>query len=411
MFSRESALARRLLGAIGIVAGLAVGLAAELGCGVAEEQSSDGVQGEKIGPAEPREGASEDGHEHEALPRRVKLSAEVIAAGGIASVAIQRTSVAPVIEAIGQLEADPARTFEVAAKVAGVVHKVSFSEGEEVVKGQPLVIIRAPSLGGLRAEFAAQKARASSAKANVARLEVLAGQSMASKQELASTRAEARALAAEAQAAKQRLRALGLRTQGSASTFILRSPATGVITECAVIEGEAVTEDDTIATITNLDEAWFQAQVFEHTLALVEVGAAAEVVLNAYPDRPLLGRVDLLSPMVDRRSRTITARVIIKNPDGVLRLGLFGRARIATTDAPPAPVLAVPRSALIDVEDQPVVFVDLGGGVYERHDVTVGAEGPGLVEITHGLSEGERVVDRGAWSLKSVLLRGTLGED
>ena len=401
---------RRPLCAIAFVAGFAVALSADLGCSGTEGQSSGASQDEVGEPGE-HEGDADRGHVHEALPRRVKLSTEVIAAGGIRSVEVERASVAPVIEVIGQIEADPARTFEVAAKVAGVVHKVSFSEGERVVQGQPLVTIRAPGLGGLRAEFAAQKARASSAKANVGRLEVLADQSMASKQELASAQAEARALTADAQAAKQRLRALGLKTEGSASTFILRSPSAGVITERAVVEGAAVTQDSRIATITNLDEAWFQAQVFEHTLAQVEVGAAAEVVLNAYPDRPLLGRVDQLSPTVDRDARTITARVIVKNPDGLLRLGLFGRARIATTDAPPAPVLALPRSALIDVEDQSAVFVDLGGGVYERHDVTVGAEGPGLVEITHGLSEGERVVVTGAWSLKSVLLRGTLGED
>ncbi len=397
---------RSLVCRLALVTGLVAGLGG--GCTTAEAPADVLRQDEQD---EQAEGANDDGHEHEALPRRVKLSAEVIAAGGVASVQVERVSVAPVIEAIGQIEADPARTVEVVAKVAGLVHKVSFSEGEEVVQGQPLVTIRAPGLGGLRAEFAAQKARASSAKANVARLEVLAGKSMASMQELAFARAEARALAASAKAAKQRLQALGLGTQGSASTFVLRAPSAGVITERAVVEGEAVTEVDAVATITNLEEAWFQARVFEHTLAKVQVGAAAEVVLNAYPERPWLGQVDLLSPTVDPHARTITARIIIKNPDGALRLGLFGRARIATTDAPPAPVLAVPRSALIDVEDRPVVFVDLGGGVYERHDVTVGAEGPGLVEITHGLSEGERVVDRGAWSLKSVLLRGTLGED
>ncbi len=384
-------------------AAFALGLALSPACGAPEAEPAE--------RGDPHGDPHGDEHEHEALPKKVELDAEVIAAAGIVSTPVSRVAIAPVIEAIGQLEADPARTVEVAARVAGVVHEVSFAEGEEVKEGQPLVTIRAPRLGGLRADYAALNARAASAQANVARLEVLAGKSMASKQELAGARAEASALAAEAKAAKQRLRALGLRTQGSASTFVLRAPISGVITERAIVEGEAVTEDDTIATITNLDEAWFQARVFEHTLAKVRVGAAAEVVLNAYPERVLLGEVDLLSPMVDRHARTITARVVIKNADGALRLGLFGRARIATTDTPSAPVLAVSRSAIIDVEDRPVVFVDLGDGVYERHDVTLGVSGPGLVEITHGISEGERVVDRGAWSLKSVLLRGTMGED
>ena len=57
------------------------------------------------------------------------------------------------------------------------------------------------------------------------------------------------------------------------------------------------------------------------------------------------------------------------------------------------------------------MFVRREGGEFELHEVTLGASGPGLVEVVQGLQEGERVVTRGAWTLKSVLLRGTFGED
>lgn len=350
-------------------------------------------------------------HEHPEAPNTVELSADVIAAAQIRSTPIGERPLAPVIEAVGALEADPTRTFEIAAKVAGVVDAIEVRVGDRVAEGDPLVTIRAPGLGGLRADLAALRARQASAAANVDRLEILAAKQLASRQELTAARAEAAALAAEASAAKQRLRALGVGTRGSATAFALRSPTAGVVTARGVVEGEAVTEETTVLTITNLDEAWFMARVFEHALDRIEVGAQAEVVLNAFPNRPLVGVVDLLSPTVDPHARTVTARIVVQNPDGALRLGLFGRARIATRDAPSAPVLAVPRHALIEIDDRPVVFVDRGAGVYERHDVRLGAEAPGYVEVTEGLDAGERVVDSGAWSLKSVLLRGRIAED
>ena len=283
-------------------------------------------------------------HAHPTTPTTVELSPAVIAAAGIVSAPIERVPLAPVIDAYGALAADPARTFAVAAKVGGIVDAVEVREGDRVVEGQALARIRAPSLGGLRADVAALRARAAAARANADRLDVLVGKQMASKQELAAARAEAAALAAEARAAEQRLRALGVGAGGSATAFVLRSPTAGVVTARAVMEGQAVTAEDAVVTITNLEQAWFMARVFEHALDRVEVGAAAEVALNAFPGRRLAGVVDLLSPAVDPHARTVTARIVVQNPEGDLRLGLFGRARIAARGAPSTPTLALPGS-------------------------------------------------------------------
>jgi cobalt-zinc-cadmium efflux system membrane fusion protein len=354
-----------------------------------------------------------DEHEHDALPTRVELSEQVIGEANIVSEPARKQVVAPMLVAPGHVEADPGRTAQVPAKVAGIVEDVLFREGDLVKDGQVLANVRAPGLGSLRADLASLQARTASARSNLTRLEALAQRNMASQQELAAARAEATALDAEAAAAKQRLQALGLASKGRATMFSLRAPLAGYVIHRGVVPGQAVTPEDAVATIVSLDHAWFVARIFEHVLARVRVGAVAEVVLNAHPDHPFHGKVEYLAPKVDEEAQTVVARIPIDNREDLLRIGLFGSANIAAADpgVETEPVLAVPRDALIDVAGKTAVFVRGEGGVFELHEVVTGVAGPGVVEVIQGLHEGEPVVVRGAWTLKSVLLKGTFGED
>ncbi|MDC0675438.1 efflux RND transporter periplasmic adaptor subunit [Nannocystis radixulma] len=391
-------------------------LAALLGaCGRPEASAGEhgeAERGHEEGGHEQGEGEHGDEHEHGGIPTEVRLSEQVIADAKIATEPVRRETVAPTVTATGEIAADPARTAQVAARVAGIVEAVEFREGDLVAEGQVLAKIRAPSLGGLRADLAALQARAVSAKSNLTRLETLAQRNMASQQELAAARAEAAALDAESRAAGQRLKALGLGSRGGTSDFILRAPAAGFITRRGIVDGQAVVAEDNVATIVNLDRAWFMARVFEHMLVDVKVGAPAEVELNGYPGQFFVGKIDFLSPQVDPDARTIVARIVVDNRDALLRIGLFGVANIAVDRGEDGePRLVVPRTAVIDVADKKVVFVKRESGEFEVHEVVLGVSAPGKIEVVRGLEEGEQVVVHGAWTLKSVLLKETFGED
>lgn len=354
-------------------------------------------------------------HEEHALETTVRLDPAVVRDAGLAWAPARRQALAPTVWVAGEIQADPDRVVEVAAKVAGLLETVEFREGDRVTEGQVLATIRAPGLGGMRADQASLQARAASARANLARLETLAQRGMAAQQELAAARAEASALQAEAAAAGQRLQALGLGKDGKPTGFALRAPRAGVVTRRGVVAGQAVLAEQAIATIVDLDEVWFVARVFEHTLDRVELGAAAEVRLNALPDARFTGAIAYIAPQTDPGARTIVARIPLANPAQRLRLGLFGAATIAVPDPdgrpPGAEVLAVPREAVTDVGGQPALFVRRGDGAFELHRVVLGASAPGLVEIAAGLDEGEDVVTRGAFTLKSVLLKHTFADE
>jgi cobalt-zinc-cadmium efflux system membrane fusion protein len=111
-------------------------------------------------------------------------------------------------------------------------------------------------------------------------------------------------------------------------------------------------------------------------------------------------------------ARTVTARIKRVNRDDLLRLGLFGIARIATGEqAKQKAALVVPRSAVTEIGQKPAVFVRQTDGDFDLHAVVLGGSSLGKVEVVSGLREGEQVVSSGVFTLKSAVLKSTFGED
>lgn len=364
---------------------------------------------------EAHEEAHPEGDEHPPLPRRVRLPDSVIQSAGIETQAAKREVLVTAIDLPGEIKGDPDRTAHVAARIQGRIDRVLFREGERVEKNQLLAVIRAPELGELRSTYLSGKARARAARNNAERLQSLAEGRLAAAHELLVAQTEAEALEAEARAAAEKLEALGIplpKTSSKASSLMeLRAPIAGTVVLRDAVVGQPVDADRTIATIVDLDEVFFVARAFEHSLSRVREGSPAEVELNAHPGERFPGQIDYIAPRIDPEARTVTARIVLKNPTGSLRLGLFGTARIESDGKSQPPALVVPRDAITEIAGRKVVFVKESGGDFEVHDLELGASVPGKVEVLSGLREGEEIVTKGVFTLKSTVLRGTIGDD
>jgi cobalt-zinc-cadmium efflux system membrane fusion protein len=356
--------------------------------------------------------SAEGEKEHDTIPRRAKLTKEIIDGAKITWQPAVKAVLAPTLSLPGELVADPDRSARLSSPVAGRLADVRFKEGSTVKKGDVLAVLRIPEIGKVRAAHGAAVARGTSARSNADRLDSLVEKGMASKQEAASARAEADALDAEAKALGEQLSALGMNTAGAGADLPLRAPVSGIVVTRDAIVGQPVTTEQTIASIADLSEAWFLARVFEKDLGKLDVGASAEVVLNAYSSETFEGKVEYISRQIDPTARTLTARIRLTNRNDTLRLGLFGTARVVTkADKPGDTSLVVPRTAVIDVAGKSVVFVHVSGEEFELHEVTTGDAAAGKVRVLSGLREGEEVVASGAFTIKSVLLRGTLADE
>lgn len=366
---------------------------------------------EQAKPPPSASAAHADEGAHEALPQHVKLTDAVRTAAGVKTALVTRAALTEALTLPGEVAADPDRLARVSSPAAGRIDAVQFREGEPVKKGDALVVVRVPEIAKARAALRANEARAKAARANAARLRALLDQRLAAEQEVVNAETEAQALELDARSTAEQLGALGAGASG-AFAVTLRSPIDGLVIARSAVVGQPATADQVLGTIADLSEVWFLARIFEKDLGKLATGAKADVHLNAYADEHFFGTVEYIGQQIDPVARTVTARVRLKNERGRLRLGLFGTCQVAVgTPGPAEARLVVDEASVTEIGDKKVVFVEERPAEYEVHPVTLGREALGKIEVLAGLREGEAVVTDGVFTLKSIVLKGSFGED
>jgi Cu(I)/Ag(I) efflux system membrane fusion protein len=141
--------------------------------------------------------------------------------------------------------------------------------------------------------------------------------------------------------------------------------------------------------------------------ALVRVGGRFVARAAAYPDRAFKGSVAALLPEVNAATRTVRARIVLSNPGGALKPGMF--ATVAFNGASSAKSVLVPAEAVIQTGKRGVVIVDAGEGRFAPVDVEVGRQSGDLVEIKKGIAAGQKIVVSGQFLVDSEAnLKGAL---
>ena len=166
------------------------------------------------------------------------------------------------------------------------------------------------------------------------------------------------------------------------------------------------TKPDPRLLLGGAGEYWVYASIYEYELALVRPEQTVAVEVSAYPGRAFPGTVKAIDPMLDPMTRTARARILVQDPDGVLKPEMYVTVSIAVDLGT---ILAVPEEAVFSTGEQQIVFVDKGQGLFEPHRVIVGAKADRAWEIKEGLSEGDVVVTSGNFLMDSESrLRGAL---
>lgn len=221
-----------------------------------------------------------------------------------------------------------------------------------------------------------------------------------------------------ADAARNRLRLLGMpdaeiaraeREGRTSGRVTVTSPASGIVWEIGARDGMRVMPGENLVRIAGLASVWLIAEVPEAQAAGLAVGAPVEARAGAYPGKVFKGVVQALLPEVNTTTRTVRARIVLSNPQGALKPGMFATAEFKGPDAKAA--VLVPAEAVISTGKRNVVIVAKGDGKYAPVDVEVGRESGDMIEIVKGVAAGDRVVTSSQFlidseaSLKGVLKR------
>lgn len=354
--------------------------------------------------------AGEEGETH-GEPGRVTLSEAAFATARIevAPVGSETSAAAGAggLQAPGQVDFDPARVAVVSPRTGGRIERLAAVPGDRVGAGQTVALISSREFLTAQSDLAQALRRA----------QVLAG---------TADEQGARALV---EAGRRRLRLLGAspaaiarieRGEDPAPLLAVPAPFAGSILEILAPAGSAVEAGTPIFRIADLSSVLIAADVPERALSTVWTGEAAVVRLPAHPGRVYQGRVERLADVLDPATRTVEALIRVPNPDRSLRPGMSATVGIDVpeTASGTGEVLTVPSSAVVTDGADRYVFVEVAPRTYERRAVEVapgavagGGPASGRVGIVSGLSAGERVVTRGAFTLKSELAKATLVDD
>jgi Cu(I)/Ag(I) efflux system membrane fusion protein len=186
----------------------------------------------------------------------------------------------------------------------------------------------------------------------------------------------------------------------------ISSPATGTVIVKNAVEGMSFAPGTTLYTIADLSRVWILADVYAPEVSAVRRGDAADISLSSIPGRRLEGRVDFLYPTVNAETRTARVRIVVNNPSGDIRPGMY--ATVAIHGRSPE-VLAVPRAAVIETGKRSIAFVETSPGRFEPRELSVGERTPDLVEVRSGLRAGERVVTSANFLVDSESRIGAVG--
>jgi cobalt-zinc-cadmium efflux system membrane fusion protein len=174
----------------------------------------------------------------------------------------------------------------------------------------------------------------------------------------------------------------------------------GIVIDKHIAPGEVATRDEAAFIVADLSTVWVDIAVYQTALPQVRVGRP--VSIRGHGGLDATGEISYVAPIVDQATRTARARVVLPNPDGRWRPGLFVTATVFDPVRSP---IAVPRQAIQTLEGRPVVFVAQGEHLAAR-PVTLGRTGRTKVEITRGLEAGERLAVENTFLVKADLAKG-----
>ena len=351
--------------------------------------------------------------------------------------AVTTTRVPGTLEVTGIVTPDESRVAHVRPLARGVVETVAVSLGSRVNQGQPLLTYDNIELGQLVGEFLTEQAGLRQTqtdlevkRTSLERAEALIKIEAIAQRELDVRRAEFRngeAAVASAQArvsrVEEQLHRFGLSDADlkalapdakeaphrDASHSTLRAPFSGVVTKFDVAAGEVVEPDKELFTVADISTVWVLADVYERDLSKITRDGTVSIKVDAYPDRTFTGRITHVSDIIDPASRTAKVRCVVENRDGALKLDMFAKVVLGTAEERQA--LAVPSDAVQQVDNQSVVFTRQTATRFERRIVQIGRRSGDLVEILGGLEEGQMVVGKGSFYLKTALLRERIGDE
>lgn len=309
---------------------------------------------------------------------------------------------------------------DISPRVSGFIREVKVDLGKAVKHGDLLAVIDSAEVSGAKTQYLSSQASLKLAQATAERTQSLSRSgAVAGKAELevmtALNQAQASMMDAE-----QKLRNLGFgdpelleiqKTKDTRNLLNVLAPIEGTVVARHAVKGEAVQSTAQLFAIADTSRVWVWVDVYESDIQKVKPGQSVSFAISGgNPDEGFstLGQVTWIGAEVDEKTRTTRVRAEVENRNGKLRANQFGEATIQIGSEHKAVV--VPKEAVQRKDKVDLVFIPEGGGVYRPQRVTTKpTDRADVLEVTWGLKPGQKVVSKGAFLLKTEIMKGAIG--
>jgi RND family efflux transporter MFP subunit len=290
---------------------------------------------------------------------------------------------------------------ELKFEVSGTLQAINFREGDLAKEGQELAAVDDRE-AQLRVGYAESKQATAEAQLKLARKRLSVNEELFRIGAIIRPKLEESQIEVE-QAETQvetAVKEAGLAEHELGRTT-LEAPMDGVVGTRQVEPGEYVTPQNVIATLMDVNAVYVELGIIERDIERIRLGQRVKVSVDSLPNTTFEGKVDNLAPLIEGKSRTLTAKVKVENTQGQLLPGMFARAEIAVFEKPNA--LVIPTSALKDTDGDgkfESVFVAAAGDKAALKPITVGYLTTDYAEVSQGLDEGDQVITEARGNLK-----------
>src|SRR5512135_79750 len=356
----------------------------------------------------------------EPLPTVRLASARLAQKIGIQTVLVAEEEHAHRLVANAETAYDANHYADITPRVSGFIREVRADLGQGVRQGQVLAVIDSAEVSAAKTQYLSAQASLKLAQATAERTQALARTgAVAGKAELevmtALNQAQASTMDAE-----QKLRNLGfddaelariLKTKDTKNLLTVIVPIDGTVVARHAVKGEAVQATTQLFAIADTSRMWLWIDVYEADIQKVKPGQVVSFAISGMSPEEgdaTVGQVTWVGTEVNEQTRTARIRAQLGNPSGRLRANQFGEATIQIGSEHRAVV--VPKQAVQRKDNIDVVFIPAGDGVYRPQRVTTKpTDRCDVLEVTWGLKPGQKVVSKGAFLLKTEIMKGAIG--
>ena len=322
----------------------------------------------------------------------------------------------------GEIRLNQERAVFLSPLASGVVRSILVDVGARVRAGQVLFEVESGEYRQAKADLLRAEAALKLSAATAARERDLHEKGVCPMKDVLEAEAAHEQARADRAAVVGRLLAYGLgrsevdalrdgRGDPQSGLMPVRAPFAGTVLERSLSLGEQAQPGSRLLLLADTSRVWVMTTVYEREVPAVlraqqQAPVRAAVTVSAYPDTVFPGRVEQVSGTLDEATRTAGVRVVVENPANLLRAGMFARVELQLPEA--GGDVALPEEAVLEDEGRSFVFVRMEGPYFVRRPVRTGRKQDGWVEVT-GLESGAEVVTKGAFLLKSDVLRSKMG--